>query len=221
MKKNIMLLVSGILLWNLSVLAQTNNCGYLFNLKPGVLLKNVTYNEKMEVILKTISKIMINDGQIVTLSTESYQSGAPVATGTVLSDVLCKNGEVCFPIDLSLPSGTTMKYAENTDKFVSYPAEMQPGMKLNDVECSISGSTQEGYPFKVKYVFKERTVEGVESITTPAGTFECTKINYLYAVGPVKWQTSAWLSKDVGIVKTEYYKKGKLVSSAILEQIVK
>ena len=204
--------------------AQTSDCGYILNLKTGTVFKNVTYNEKNEVIMSALSKVMINDGLTLTLSTETYQAGASSAPTTVVSEIKCLNGEIQIPIELSGNQYVYLKVSKKADQYVNYPVDMQAGMALKDIHCYgfAHSTTGDAFPVKFNIFYKERTVVGKDTVTTPAGTFECVKINYLYQVSkPLKWQTSTWISKEAGIVKTEYYTKGKLVCSVVLENIVK
>ncbi|MFZ4520466.1 MAG: hypothetical protein ACOYNC_02100 [Bacteroidales bacterium] len=218
MKHLVFMLATLLCLSQITAFGQSEECVYAFSLKTGTLLKNVTYGKKQEVISSSISKVIINDGHTLTFSTESYSNSSSAGGGTVLTDVICKDGEVLYPID---PGITGVKVSDNSDKYINFPVTMSQGMKLKDIVYSGKGITSDGYPFPVKMNQKERVVERVESITTPAGTFECAKVNYLLEYGPVKWQTSLWISKEVGIVKTEFYKKGKVVSSVVLEMVTK
>ena len=67
-----------------------------------------------------------------------------------------------------------------------------------------------------------RKVVGVESVTVPAGTFECFKITYdMETKLGFKASSSAvqWLNKGAGSVKTESYdKKGKLLGTTVLNE---
>jgi hypothetical protein len=67
---------------------------------------------------------------------------------------------------------------------------------------------------------KDRIVEGMETITTPAGTFECYIISYEVKtrMGLNKTNTAKqWIAKGFGLVKQEdYNKKGKVISSSLL-----
>jgi len=218
MKHLTFMLVTLLCLSQITAFGQSDECVYAFSLKVGALVKNVTYGKKQEVLSSSISKVIINDGHTLTFSTEAYSNSSTASGGAVLSDVICKDGEVLYPID---PGVTGVKVSENSDKYISFPVNLSPGMKLKDVVYSGKGITSEGYPFPVKMNQKERVVEGMESITTPAGTFECYKVNYLLEYGPAKWQTSLWISKEVGIVKTEFYKKDKVISSTVLEMVTK
>ena len=58
-----------------------------------------------------------------------------------------------------------------------------------------------------------RKVEGKESVTTPAGTFDCFKITYdIETKFGVKIERNAieWIAKNVGTVRSESYKGDKL-----------
>lgn len=66
-----------------------------------------------------------------------------------------------------------------------------------------------------------RVVELIEEVTTPAGTFECFKLNYdiKSRIGFIKrnYKNSVWYAKGVGAVKTETFdKKGKLDATTLL-----
>ena len=65
-----------------------------------------------------------------------------------------------------------------------------------------------------------RKVDAVESITTPAGTFECYKISYDVAMKMMmnmKSKGVEWYAKGVGLVKNETYSSdGKLLGSNVL-----
>ena len=60
-----------------------------------------------------------------------------------------------------------------------------------------------------------RKVVGKESITTPAGTFDCIKLSYevqTQILSSVSGSAIEWYAADVGIVKTvSYNKTGKMI----------
>lgn len=69
-----------------------------------------------------------------------------------------------------------------------------------------------------------RVVELIEEVTTPAGTFECFKLNYdiKSRIGFIKrnYKNSVWYAKGVGAVKTETFdKKGKLDATTLLTKL--
>lgn len=68
-----------------------------------------------------------------------------------------------------------------------------------------------------------RKVVGQETITTPAGTFDCLILEQLTEIKVLGTKQQAisktWYAKGVGDVKTEFYStKGKLRSSVVLEE---
>jgi len=70
-----------------------------------------------------------------------------------------------------------------------------------------------------------RKVEAVESLTTPAGTFECYKISYDVATKMmvnVKSKGVEWYTAGIGMIKSETYSSdGKLLGSNILTSLKK
>lgn len=73
---------------------------------------------------------------------------------------------------------------------------------------------------------KNRKVEAIENVTTPAGTFKCFKISYDIVTDTfLKKVTSKavqWYSENVGMVRTESYgQNGKLDSYSVLTGIQK
>ena len=66
-----------------------------------------------------------------------------------------------------------------------------------------------------------RKVEGKESVTTPAGTFECYKISYdmfsKMSIMKMNFKNIEYLSENSGVVRTESYRSnGSLMSYTVL-----
>jgi len=105
---------------------------------------------------------------------------------------------------------------------MSFPSSLSAGQVLPDADVTIGlasgGLTMMNMTVKVT----NRKVVGVESVTVPAGTFECYKITYdaETKMGIKITSTAAqWLNKGAGSVKTETYdKKGKLTGSTVLSE---
>ena len=99
------------------------------------------------------------------------------------------------------------------------PNDLNVGQELPDAEMQISIT---GSPIPMSSFVKmvNRKVEGKESITTPAGTFECYVLSYDTEVKMgVKriGKSKQWLAEGIGMVKSEdYNKKGKLTGSSVL-----
>ena len=219
MKKTNIFLFLSILCLSYSVYSQSADEYFLFNLNRGAILKYVTYKGDKEPISRII-EIKIKNKDKITLSTAYYQSCTTAGTSTPISDVLFKDNEILYPIDLT-EYGISMRLDKNSDRYINFPVDMQINQKLPDVLSHGVGDTKEGDLFTFKYEYINRTVAGVELVTTPAGSFECTKITYVYKATLKETKDAAiWISKKVGIVKTEYYsKKGEIVEKDVLDEI--
>jgi hypothetical protein len=58
----------------------------------------------------------------------------------------------------------------------------------------------------------ERVVESIESITTPAGTFDCIKVSSKQRIKNIiayEMHIVEWISKGTGLVKSETFKGDK------------
>ncbi len=77
--------------------------------------------------------------------------------------------------------------------------------------------------FSLDFKILDRKVDAFEKLTTNAGTFDCMKITShteMHMMITIKTTTVEWYAKDIGVVKSEVYsKKGKLMSSTVLESI--
>lgn len=64
---------------------------------------------------------------------------------------------------------------------------------------------------------------GFEEVTTPAGTFNCAKVSYVYKMNmgsaSEKINNTAWFAEGVGLVKEEGRMRGELVSTQTLTSI--
>lgn len=111
------------------------------------------------------------------------------------------------------------------------PLSLSVGQTLADEDVTKTTIKMTGVMNMTFYTttsYKNRKVEAIEDVNTPAGTFNCFKISYDLEVnmdmGMMK-QGSAqkmieWLSPEIGMVKTEQYdKKGKLSSSTVLSEV--
>ena len=100
-----------------------------------------------------------------------------------------------------------------------YPNNLSSGQSLPDANVLMTVKMPP-MNMKMHMDFINRKVEGKESVSTPAGTFDCYVITYdnESKMGiKIKYSSKLWLSQGYGMVKQETYnKKGKLVSKSVL-----
>ena len=139
----------------------------------------------------------------------------------------CENGQ--FSVDMqsmvdpkSLEGFKDMQLSF-TGNDISYPSALSAGQVLPDASITIAAASGGMSLMKMTVSITNRKVVGTESVTVPAGTFECFRITYdMETKFGFKMQNSAteWLNKGAGLVKTETLdKKGKLLGSRILTEL--
>lgn len=149
-------------------------------------------------------------------------------------DWKCENGTLHFDMksmNLMMDNGQQMNMGDAgmnvdiTGDKLDLPSELELGRTLKDVtynvKMTMSGITIMNRTFNIK----ERKVEAEESVTTPAGTFNCYKVTFLTVseggIGAGTTKSTMWYAKDAGLVKAENYKEdGKMMNRQVLTKIV-
>ncbi|ASO03983.1 TapB family protein [Arenibacter algicola] len=108
---------------------------------------------------------------------------------------------------------------------IELPNNLSVGQGLDDANVAIS-IKMTGMNMNIKVDQLNRIVEKKESVTTPAGTYECyviTQDNVSETMGVKQtMQSKLWLAEGVGMVKQETYnKKGDLMSKSELTSFKK
>ena len=108
---------------------------------------------------------------------------------------------------------------------IQLPNDLSVGKELEDANVTVAMSMS-GVKMNISVDQTNRKVEKTESITTPAGTFECyliTETTKSKIMGTTHETTNKlWLAEGVGMVKQETYKKnGNLDASMELTQFSK
>ena len=96
----------------------------------------------------------------------------------------------------------------------------------NSTTYSIKSGMENGMTLMTLNVnIVDRQVAGIETVTTPAGSFECTKITYtmnMRFMGNRSVNCVEYLAKGVGVVKSEQTDdKGRKQSSMLLTKMDK
>lgn len=211
-----------------TVSAQNNLCdnGYM-PFSEGVSFELTTYNKKDKV-----SSVVKHEITEVEGSTSEYTAqvktqvfddkGKPTVNGSYT--IQCTEDGI--GIDMStMMSQESMAAFSSMDVDVTgdaliIPNTLSPGQTLPDGEMQMQASMSGMSLMKLNMQVTDRKVESRESITTPAGTFDCVKITQtttLDGFGKNAYTSTSWYAKGVGMVRTENYdKKGELNSYTVL-----
>lgn len=208
----------------LSAIGWAQNCSEYFPITPGTTYEITHYDKKNSIESVTHNEVLSTSGNKAEIHTV-VKDNADSETLNATYEMLCENDGVT--IDFNSLIGKQLA-SELKDKDVDVkidgtnfylPNKLEKGQTLPDTNMNMdidAGSM--AMNFKVSTI--NRKVTGKETITVPAGTFDCiiieseTTLKMLITKHTV---SKKWLAKGVGVVKTENYKKnGKLDSSEVL-----
>jgi hypothetical protein len=165
---------------------------------------------------------------IFKVKSEYFDSKKASQSSTEL-EMRCEDGK--FYVDMknfidpkSMESFKDMEISVDS-KDMLYPNGLSAGQTLPDASITISAATGGISIMNLFVTITNRKVVGTESVTVPAGTFECYKITYDVETKMMfKMNTSVaeYINMGVGNVKTETFdKKGKLAGTTELVELKK
>lgn len=201
-------------------------CNEYFQFEQGTEWEMQHYNDKDKLTAKTQQKVSeLNKtatGFNAKVHSTSYNAKGKEETQTDIT-YSCENGTLFIDMRNFIVE-EQLKPFENFEmkvdaKNLEIPSKLEVGQSLNDANATVT-ALNAPFPMKLNVDITDRKVMGKESITTPAGTFECFKItgnSTFKSIVTAKFSTVDWLAPQVGIVKSEAYNKnGKLVSYSVL-----
>ena len=208
-------------------------CNEMFDYQSGTSWQWTNYDKKGKFMGKSMQKIEVlnklSNGFEVTISVvQSDKNGEQI--GPFSMDMACKDGVVYFDMKKFIPDEhLNDPEGEATVDVIGDNLEMPINMKAGDylkdasVSMTIGGS---GSPMGIKMTVDifDRKVESEEKLNTPAGEFDCfviTQTMKTKMVMSMQMESKEWYSPGIGMVKSESFKKGKLMSYSILTQFSK
>ncbi|WP_299487808.1 hypothetical protein [uncultured Allomuricauda sp.] len=221
MKKLIFLLAIVLFVGTGSIWGQTD-CSKYYPVSDGAKFEHTLYGNKMKKEGKVVYSVKVDDGDSVLYTMEMFdKNDTPFGNSTY--GMKCEEDGVSIDFK-SLMNGMMTERFDNmemdiTGNNIYIPNDLSVGQTLPDAEMEM---TITGTPIAMKSFMRmyNRKVESKESITTPAGTFECFVISYdtdMKMGIKTTGKTKQWLAENIGMVKTEdYNKKGKLRSMSLL-----
>lgn len=225
LKTTLMTLIS---LISINLTAQ--NCNDFFSFKKGNCIEYIHNNAKgkTESISKmTISDVSINEG-IITLKTDNvYYDDKEKETYTFQQTYYCQDGIISFDMSNMFDPKTMEGYKDmqvslTSDK-LDLPNSLSVGQTLKEGNATMIVSNQGMKLMTMTIRVYNRKVEANETISVPAGTYDCFKITYdveSKVLFKIQGKAAEWYAKGIGMVKQETYdNKGKLTGSTLLKSI--
>ena len=221
-----------ILIYSLLLVTSTSfsqDCSQYYPMEEGTSFQYTMTNKKGKtegVTDYTITNVENSGG--VTTATMNMKFTDEKGKEIMVSDykISCAGGAVKIDYNSLVPSNMMKQYTDmgvemdisGTD--IELPNNLSVGQDLADANVAMT-IKMTGMKMTVKVDQINRKVEKKESITSPAGTFECfvlTQDNISETMGAKQtMQSKLWLAEGVGMVKQETYnKKGELMNKSEL-----
>ena len=221
-----LLIFSSFLFISTSISAQ-NECSTYYPFKEGVKYEMTTYdkNDNITGLVKYEIKNVTDEGAV--LVNEVFDKKGTSILGSELN-LTCDGDGISIDFN-SLISGQVLEQYEAMNMDISMsgtniviPNNLKVGQTLPDAELLITMSMA-SVNMQMTVNMINRKVTGNETITTPAGTFDCMILSSETEVKmgmTQKVNSKQWLAEGVGPVKSEEYdEKGKLNSKSLLTKL--
>ena len=225
MKNKIISILLGLLVMT-GIMAQ-NECSKFYPFKEDTKFQITSYDKKDKVSAVIDYVVKESSGNTATLSYQMHDDkGELILTSEY--GMKCEEDGVSIDFKSLVAPGIMDQYKdmelEITGTNILYPNTLNEGQTLPDADMLMTIKIE---PISLKMTVKifNRKVVGKESISTPAGSFECYVISYDYEskMGIKMSGTSKlWMALGVGTVQQEdYNKKGAVISKSVLTKFEK
>ncbi|MCW5517899.1 hypothetical protein [Muriicola sp. Z0-33] len=198
------------------------DCSKYYPLEEGTTFQITNYEKKDKVAGVIDYVVKSSSGDSAILSYEMRDDKGEVFMSSEYG-IICKDDGIAIDFKSLMSPGVMNQYKDmevdisGTDLVL--PNNLSPGQQLPDADILMNVSVP---PMNMKLTVKmlNRNVEANETVTTPAGTFDCVVITYDHETKmgmKISGKAKQWFAEDVGMVKSESYnKKGKLIGSSVL-----
>ncbi|PRX56019.1 hypothetical protein [Flagellimonas meridianipacifica] len=205
------------------------NCSSYYPMVQGASYSYNLYSKKNKLEGTTsyiVSDVKNDRGNTYASMKMKYEDAKGKNTFESDYNITCTGDGIKIDYKSLFPSQMQKQYEEMglemeiTGTDLEIPNNLSVGKELSDANVDVS-MDMSGMSMKIEVNTTDRKVVGKESVTTPAGTFDCYIIsaNTSSKVMMTKQQIKdkLWLSEGVGMVKQETYNNnGKLMSSMVL-----
>lgn len=208
-----------LLVFGMGSLTSQENCSKYYPMEEGTSFQYTMYDKKGKtegITDYTISNVDTDGG--TTSATFDLKFTDNKGKEVYNSDYTISCSENGIKIDYAslFPSQMMKQYEEmglemdisGTD--IQLPNDLSVGKELEDANVSIA-MNMSGMKMNISVDQTNRKVEKKESVTTPAGTFDCyliTETTTTKTMGAnLEMNNKLWLAEGVGMVKQESYKK--------------
>lgn len=203
-----------------------NNCSKFYPFDEGTT-SEITFRGKNDrvsgVVEYTIQSVSSSGGADIAIMKQKMKD----KRGREILDseykLTCSQGSVKIDFNSlynpSLMPGMEDMDVEATGTDIDLPNNLSVGQTLPDGGIEVKMNLS-GINMNINTYITDREVIGTETVTTPAGTFDCFIISSsttLEMAATKRMSNKQWIAEGVGLVKSEdYNRNGRLVSSGLL-----
>lgn len=215
--------------------AMAQDCTFFFPQQEGTKLVRKGYDAQGN--LKNVMTYQVDKVETMPSGTEveadyvyADANGNQIVRGEL--ECSCQNGEFFMNMGdlVSYPAAVSMigEDIAMTGDFMNYPNTISSNIPGDDDyyfdDANIKIYSKKNKKKRANVSIHDRAYETTESLTTPAGTFDCAKVRYNIDVnspdGRITGYGYEWYAPNVGVVRTELYDpNNNLQSYTVLEEI--
>lgn len=210
--------------------SSAQECSQYYPMIEGSSFEYTVYNKKGKadgVIAYSVSNVRTNGDSTTATMQMNMKNGKGKEQYTMDYDFTCENGVIKIDYESLFPKQMTEQFGDNVEikmsgTDVELPASLSVGQELKDANVDVA---MDMGMMKMEIAVKtiNRKIEKKETITTPAGTFECFVL-YSESVtkmpmggGNKAFPSRIWLADGVGMIKqVSYNAKGNVDSTSEL-----
>lgn len=212
--------------------ATAQNCEQYIYMTKGKSVKYSSANAKGKGTTTMEYAVTAKSGNKATVQSKVFDDkGKELSAAN--ADMFCQGNVLKIDMRNFMPSGGFGQFKDMTAKgeasFLTYPTKMTVGQQLEDGDFSMEMFNKDQKMADIAFKISDRKVEASESVTTPAGTFDCFRISYTaflktttFGIGiPVNMKITEWYAPKLGLYvkSTAANKSGKPMSTTTLESI--
>lgn len=209
-------------------LTATAGCGKLVLFHKGAVIEGTSYDAAGKETSKTTTTVtdVINEDGVLTATSSGLMKSAATGDKTMNLIYKCDGNNLYMDIKSMLQNFEGLNHLKGDIKPLQFPLNISVGEKLPDASYTIS-MDKGAVKMDITATYKNRTVAGIEKITTTAGSWDCYKVTtdidsdvqgldeatkkIMESVKEkMKMSMAMWYNPEMGIVRMEMYHAGKV-----------
>ncbi|WP_235835935.1 TapB family protein [Cognatitamlana onchidii] len=207
------------------ILRAQSGCNAYYPFEKGTKFEITNFNKKGKkegVVRYQVSNV---ENNVATLATQILDAKGKELTSTSYN-VTCQGDLISIDFKSLMNPELLTKYGDlevdMTGNNIEFPNNLEVGQALKDANMNMV-INMGGMNMNMTINMIDRKVISKESVTTPAGTFDCFVLSYASEIKmgvTYSFTSKEWIAKGVGLVKNETYNnKGSLMSYSELTNL--